>query len=61
MLRLEVLQVPLVGFILRGLLVIRQLSVVSFLRTIGLSFACFPLFSGQDLPSFTNYLGDLSE
>lgn len=61
MLRLEVFQIFLVSFVLRRFLIISQFRVVLFFSGIGLSFAGFPLFCRQDLPSFTDDLGDLSE
>jgi hypothetical protein len=61
MLRLEIFQIFLVSFVLRRFLVVSQFRIVLFLCSIGLSLACFPLFSRQDLPSFTDDLGDFSE
>jgi len=61
MFRLELFQIFLVSFILRRFLVISQFCIVLFFCSVGLSFAGFPLFSRQDLPSFADDLGDFGE
>jgi len=61
MLRLEVFQVLLVGFKVRGLLVLCQLGIVLLLCAVGLSFAAFTFLSRQNLPFLANHLGDFGK
>jgi hypothetical protein len=61
MLRFEVFEVFLIGFVVWCFLVLSQLRIILLFRSIGLAFAVFAFLSGQHLPFLANHLGNLGE
>ena len=55
----EFFQILLICVVLGRFLVLGQLSVVLFLGGIGLTFTSLACFCRQDLPLFTDHLGNL--